>query len=346
MRRGLGIAAAAGVALLLAGVVYQQVAGALDARRFEAPGRLVDVDGTSLHIHCMGEGSPTVVMDAGLAGSSLDWALVHPGIARITRACAYDRAGYGWSEPAPDDAPRDSAQLVGELHALLQRAGLEPPFVLMGHSFGGYNARLYAARHPEQVAGLVLVDSSHEDQHDRFRQLCAELGLEEACRQHREGILATLASCRALAPFGVMRLMSVLGAVPIVTPHPRELHPKLEASMRRTPYCAAVAGEYRAFPEESASQLAESAPLGDLPLLVLSRGVARTPEYGLPSELPAERAQGVWGRLQQELAGLSRRSRHVVVEQSGHYVHLEAPEQVVDAVGRLLSESRRRISQR
>lgn len=299
-----------------------------------------------MHIHCIGEGSPTVVMDSGLPGSSLDWAPVHQGIARITRACAYDRAGYGWSDPAPDDAPRDSARLVSELQALLQRASLEPPFIPIGHSFGGYNARLYAARHRDQVAGLVLVDSSHEDQHDRFRRLCSELGLEEACRKHREDTLATLSSCRTLAPFGVMRLLSVLGALPIETPHPGELHPALAAGMRRTSYCAAVDGEYRAFPEESASQLAQSPPLGDLPLLVLSRGVARTEEYGMPGAVPAEPLQAIWGELQRELAALSRRSRHVVAEQSGHYVQLEAPELVVEAVGRLVAESRGGSAQR
>lgn len=340
MMRRLAIGVGVLAALLIAGAVYQQVAGALDARRFAAPGRLVDVDGMSLHIHCIGEGSPTIVMDAGLPGSSLDWALVHEGIADITRACVYDRAGYAWSEPAPTDAPRDSAQLVTELEALLEGAGLEPPFVLMGHSFGGYNARLFAARHPDRVAGLVLVDSSHEHQHDRFAQLCAELGFEDACREHREGTLATLSSCEAIAPFGVMRLMSVLGLVPITTPHPEALHPALAADMRRTPYCAAIAGELRAFPAESASQLAESGPLGDLPLLVLSRGVARTEEYGLPGEMPAEPVQELWAVLQAELVGLSRRSRHVVVERSGHYVQLEAPEQVVEAVARLVAEAR------
>ena len=150
--------------LALVGTIYQVIATRLDQQKYPPPGRLVDVGGYRLHIHCLGpEGAsgPTVVMDAGIGECSLGWGLVQPEIARFARVCTFDRAGLGWSDPAP--TPRTSRQIVSDLHALLTNAGIKPPYVLVGHSFGGLNARLYTSQFPEEVAGMVLVDSAHED---------------------------------------------------------------------------------------------------------------------------------------------------------------------------------------
>src|SRR5918993_4763941 len=143
--------------LLLAGVVFQFVVTRIDERRYPAPGELVDVSGYSLHLNCTGEagGAPTVVMDSGLGGTVLDWQRVQPELAKSTRVCTYDRAGMGWSDPGPQ--PRTSRQIVSELHTLLGNAGIEGPYVLVGHSFGGVNMQLYASRHPDEVAGMVVV---------------------------------------------------------------------------------------------------------------------------------------------------------------------------------------------
>src|SRR5688572_31116825 len=123
---------------------------------FSAPGRLVDVGSHRLHLRCDGQGSPPVVFDAALGGSSLSWSLVHPAIARLTHACSYDRAGFGWSEAGP--LPRTAGRIADELYALVQRASVRPPYVLVGHSFGGLVMRLLAVRHPADVAGLVLIE--------------------------------------------------------------------------------------------------------------------------------------------------------------------------------------------
>ncbi len=147
-------------------------------------GGLVDVGGYRLRIDCVGSGSPTVVMDAGLNLTRSMWDGVRPELARVARVCAYDRAGLGRSEPGP--RPRTTQQIVDELHALLANARIPGPYVLVGHSFGGLNVRLYANRHPEQVAGLVLVDASHEDQYARFAALKPP-GEREAYLQHEGG---------------------------------------------------------------------------------------------------------------------------------------------------------------
>ena len=154
------------VAAAGAGALYQALAGAADARAYPPPGRLVDVGGYRLHIACFGErrpGTPTVVLEDGSAGvGSIDWRPVQALVAPATRVCAYDRAGFGWSDPGP--APRTAGRVTAELHTLLRGAGEEGPYVLAGHSLGGYFNRVYASAHPGEVAGMVLVDASHEDQ--------------------------------------------------------------------------------------------------------------------------------------------------------------------------------------
>src|SRR5215212_1453703 len=150
--------------LLLAGVVFQFVMTRIDARRYPAPGELVDVGGYSLHLYCTGgeAGAPTVVMDSGLGGTVLDWQLVQPELAKSMHVCTYDRAGMGWSDPG--DQPRTSRQITRELHTLLGNAGVEGPYVLVGHSFGGTNMQVDASQYPDEVAGMVLVDSALEDE--------------------------------------------------------------------------------------------------------------------------------------------------------------------------------------
>src|ERR671916_1658817 len=148
------------LALAAVGAVYQAIATERAERAYPPPGEMVDVGGYSLHINCVGQGSPTVVLDAGSGGFSAQWVRVQREVSDTTRVCAYDRAGMGWSEMGPE--PRDAKQISGELHALLNGADIEGPYVLVGHSFGGLYMQTYAARYPDEVAGVVLVDSSTE----------------------------------------------------------------------------------------------------------------------------------------------------------------------------------------
>src|SRR5215213_11997753 len=150
------------LALALAGEIYQAIATELAARAYPPPGEMVAVGGYSLHINCVGQGSPTVILDAGLGEFSAQWVRVQRKVSDTTRVCAYDRAGMGWSEMGPE--PRDARQISSELHALLKGAGTEGPYVLVGHSYGGLYMQTYAARYPEEVAGMALVDSSQPDQ--------------------------------------------------------------------------------------------------------------------------------------------------------------------------------------
>lgn len=131
---------------------------------FPPRGTLIDVGGWRLHLNCAGEShssQPTVILEAGAGDFSVEWSLVQPGVAKFARVCSYDRAGDGWSELGPH--PRTMHQLVYELHTLLDRAGVRPPFVLVGHSYGGWLVRLYASTFPAEVAGMVLVEAGADN---------------------------------------------------------------------------------------------------------------------------------------------------------------------------------------
>jgi pimeloyl-ACP methyl ester carboxylesterase len=152
------------ILLALAGASYQLIESRLDARHFPENGRLIDVGGYSLLLNCTGTGRPTVILESGLGDLSVEWRAVQPEVAKFSRVCSYDRAGYGSSDPGP--MPRTSAQIAAELHILLKNAGEVPPYVLVGHSFGGYNVRVFNGRYPDEVAGIVLVDATQEDQYE------------------------------------------------------------------------------------------------------------------------------------------------------------------------------------
>jgi pimeloyl-ACP methyl ester carboxylesterase len=150
------------VFVLVVGSVYQLVVGKVPDGRYPAPWRLVDIGGRVLHVNCMGQGTPTVIFEAGLGSGAITWQHVQRPLSEITRVCSYDRAGYGWSAGGP--SPRTAARVTDDLHRLLEKAGVQGPLVLAGHSLGGLFARHYAALYPAEIAGIVLVDSTHEDQ--------------------------------------------------------------------------------------------------------------------------------------------------------------------------------------
>jgi len=153
------------ITLAAIGAIYQAIATQIDIRAYPAPGQMIDVGGRQLHIYCTGantDGSPTVILETGLGSTSAAWAFVQPEVAKSTRVCSYDRAGMGWSELSP--ATRDAEHIAQELHTLLKNAKVPSPFVLVGWSYGGLYVREYVGQYSEEVAGLVLLDSSHPDQ--------------------------------------------------------------------------------------------------------------------------------------------------------------------------------------
>jgi pimeloyl-ACP methyl ester carboxylesterase len=296
------------LALLAAGAPYQGLAGLYDQFAYPPPGQMVDVNGTRLHLYCLGEGSPTVILEAGLGDNVLGWELVHARLAESTRVCAYDRPGLGWSEGLDRVVPSEEVAQI--LHTLLQEADIPGPYILVGHSMGGLHARSFARLYPAEVTGLVLVDSSHEN------QLNAAHADETI-----EGILLPLKACQALAPFGVIRLVRAIASQPENTLFPPGQARARLALQNRSDLCRVVANEYRAVRTDTA-QPAPPASLGDLPLVVITAGI---------------RIQDRWQGLQDELAALSTNSTHIIAENSPHYVQFYQPELVIYAVMGMLA---------
>ncbi len=243
--------------LALTGFVYQTIASAVDASSYPAPGKLVDVGGYRLHLNCTGSGPagiPTVILEAAFDDTSLAWSKVQPRVASFARVCSYDRAGYGWSDAGP--APRTAAHIVTELHRVLARARVPGPYVLVGHSYGGAIVQLYAFTYQQQLAGLVLVDSVHEDQ-DRYPDVAL-------------GGPGLFRFCSAVAPFGLARLLGFLFYA--TSEYPATVQPAVMALDHQTRNCQTAGDELAAEGESLAQLRAARHSLGDLPLVVLTRG--------------------------------------------------------------------------
>ena len=324
--RGLVWMIAGLLALAVIGAVYQAVATEIDQRAYPPPGKMVDIGDHRLHIHCVGQGSPTVILESGLGTMSADWANVQPEVAKTTRVCAYDRAGTGWSEPGPE--PRDPRQIASELHTLLGNAGIDGPYVLVGHSFGGLYVRMYAARFPMEVEGMVLVDASHPDMWTRLPP----------------EVVATLkpptwqvSAMTFLTRLGVFRLtggdMAECGL-------PARQCQEERAYLRSTRYRVTWGQEMLA-PNRDA-QVRATGGLGARPLVVLSAGDHGRDFAARVSATARTQFELTWHNLQSELAALSTDSTHLVVEGAGHstlqtdqedaQVTSAAIDQVVEAV--------------
>jgi pimeloyl-ACP methyl ester carboxylesterase len=310
-------------------------------RLLRPPGRLVQLDTHRLHLHCIGEGTPTVVFDAALGASSLSWVHVQPAVARVTRTCTYDRAGLGWSEAGP--LPRTAGRIANELHTLLQRGATPPPYVLVGHSFGGLVAELFALRHIEDVCALVLIEPAipQEWQHlGAERQALIDRGLR-LCRYGsaaaRFGIARLVA---VLVRFGALAAARAIAKVVSRGSLGREdegiLAPiwKLPADTRRAlrymwvqpKFYEALGSQIASIHQSVAEVLAERPPhYGDLPLVLIS---ART---AARSRLEADRA----------LSERSTQGRHILADESGHWVPLDAPQVVTRAILDVIEQVRR-----
>ena len=316
------------ILLAVAGMSYQALATARDLKAYPSPSQLFDVGDHQLHLYCVGNGSPTVILEAGLGESSLSWHLVQAQTAQITRACAYDRAGLGWSESVEE--PLSSAEIAQDLHTLLAAAQIEPPYLLVGHSAGGVHIRSFAHLYSDEVVGMVLVDSSHEQQ--TLRQNAAA-GQEKTPQD-------TIASISVLLPplswLGILRLLGLGETAAAEAPVPAEVQAALAATMNRTTHVVASNLEAKAFALDS-SQTNPPAPLADLPLIVISRrlgNVEEMAELPIPG-LPADywpMMDDLWLVMQDELTNLSTNSQHWVAEESGHMVPYEQPLIILEAI--------------
>lgn len=296
------------VVLILAGIVYEQIGRRRDRARFPQIGRSVDIGGRTLNIFCSGAGAPPVIFESGGPGPGLEWEAFLPEAAKFTQACWYDRAGEGWSDLGP--LPRTSVAIANDLHELLKRAGVPAPYVFAGASFGGLNSRVYGGLYPNEVAGMILIDSAHEDELRRAPKVF--LG-----RTAPRFLWHPLQMAFEAAAFvGLLRLTQ---SSPMQGKDPSQMtREEFIETLRQRP--KSLVGNISAgiVLPESFAEGSSVTKIGDFPLIVLTAG--QSLDFG-DAELNRQAAayQQVWiHEIQPKLVGLSTRGRQIVVPNANH----------------------------
>ncbi len=289
--------------LLLSFLAIPRVAWS-DRVSFKPPGKLIDVNGRKMHIYCIGNKSPTIILDSGTGGFSLEWKDIQHSLSQYVRVCAYDRAGYGWSDMGP--LPRTTKRITHELHTLLQNAGIHGPYIMVGHSFGGFTAQYFARYFNNEIAGIVLIDSSHEEQVYRLPENGKDV-VRRSLHQDRSNMVTR----------------SVLHEH-----FPKEVAAVAQQLMTRWTALLTWREEMANYALSSRElRDVHDRPILEIPIVVLTRGKRVWPNtpYG-------DAMETVWKELQDELSSLNGNSTHVIAENSGHVIHLDEPELVVDAI--------------
>lgn len=311
---------------LLIAAVHATPTPSVNSEPYTHAQRLVDIgNGRKMNIYCVGNSSPTVIFDSGLevGSGTLYWNHVQPAVAQITRACSYDRAGSGFSDPGP--LPRDSDAIVSDLHALLERAGIAPPYILVGHSIAGLYEPLFAARYSSEVAGMVLVDPSAPGQNELLASNIAKYPAFMAQQ------LASLDQC-ADDP-------SLKQCVPAPDPHlSAALNSAIRAMERAPATWQDPASELDSFDQDTAQLSGAMHGYGSMPLIVLTSLENITTMKSLLGATDAQIAtvQEGWMNLHDQLAAQSSRGINCVVPGAGHYIQVDKPDVVIDAIRQIM----------
>jgi pimeloyl-ACP methyl ester carboxylesterase len=298
------------IGLILAGWIYEPLAEAADAKAYPPPGQMVDVGGYRLHINCTGSGSPTVVIESGWGDSSASWGWVQPEVARTIRICTYDRAGMGWSEASPQ--PRTAREYAKELHTLLTKANEPGPYVLVGHSMGGFTMIVYAHDYPDEVSGLVLVDAQDLP--------TSNVATYQPAPKPGGTSLPSL-----LARIGLVRLLAdPLGSVENLPEGDKQAYTAFVVAPRSV---QTFTDEGMGMSEGGAQARAVTS-LGALPLIVLSRGKDQDAKHTA---------------AQTDLLLFSTNSQQLFAEQSGHPIMIEQPDAAVAAIVKMVEMVRQAV---
>lgn len=300
-----------------------------EAAEYAHAHQLVDIDhGRKLNLYCRGTGSTTVIFEAGLGEDAWDWLAVHPAVAAVAKACVYDRAGYGFSDPPT--RPGTHANAVEDLHALLAKAHMKPPYILVGHSAGGRIAQLYAYTHPKGVSGLVIVDSDHEDELARANRVTeGKFALMQA--QEKAEVDACHDAARKGLREGTEAFEQCVGNQ--ADAYGPKLWPVVKAARQNMKRLDAMYAEYSSYYTDSAAQLrAARKPFGDLPLVYLTRGVSPYAVPGQPQSALNKAYEDEVLNTHEDIVKLSTRGTNYIVPGAGHSIHVDKPQAVIDAI--------------
>ena len=323
------------VILMAVGWSSQAIFSRYEAGKYSPPGYLVDVGGYKLHLHCSGNGTPTVVLDTGLGLPAASFGPLQRELAKTTRVCSYDRAGYGFSEPGP--LPRTSRQAASELHTLLGNAHEEGPFIFVGHSLGGLNVRLYQSIFPHEVAGLILLDAATEEVlnnavweifNAQFSPIESDLGL----------LLG-----RTMISLGIARLASLFAPDMMksnaFSPEEKQTIRALTVSTKNS---NASLDEAHVIKQVFLDAKNSCGHMENTPLAVIAAGKIEGLELITGSKEKAEALTTEWIGLQRNLAKLSTNSKFLIAQDSGHGIHFEQPDIVVETAVQMIQELRKK----
>lgn len=312
------------VLLVITGFEYQEINTYFDEKAYPPKGQFIDLGGYKLHMVESGNQGPTVILEAGLGLASLDWSLVQPEIAKFAHVVSYDRAGLGSSDESPN--PRTSQMMVDELHALLKKANIPGPYILVGHSFGGMNILLYASQYPDEVAGLIFVDSVHElqnrlmvDEELDFLNNLTSWGNPKIGR-----ITQQLGISRLLLPF--TNLGEELHNFPV------QFKNNYLTKISSSKFARAIYGEDSNF-EDSLKQVENSqVSVQNKPVIVITAG-------NIPDlfDENTDTADKIWFMMQRDLALRSKQGKHLFAENSDHMIPWNQPEIIIQAVKELIN---------
>ena len=313
------------VITLVGGYIYQEISVSRDLARFLAPGKFIDVDGHLMHIHCQGQGSPTVIVQQGLNIPSAAWEDIDIKFSHLTKVCAYDRAGLGYSEPV--DHPMRATEVAEQLNKLLHNAKIEDDIVLVGWSAGGLFIRKYYQLYPDKVKGMLFVDSAHEQGLIRAPQWPTN-----AWKSYQNQIE------KYAAPFGLVRLRN---EIKVILGSGKKLNDRFSAVYHQSHSIGVGLDAEEALKLDTQSPHPPP-PIGDLPLIVLTASKPEKISKNIPPKVSIkihkyfQESRRAWNQLHSELAALSTRGKHIITSKSGHWMHTDQPELLIDSVKELV----------
>lgn len=304
--------------VLASGWTYQRLAERRDDRRYPPPGEMHAVHGQLMHIHCRGQGSPTVIVEQGIGGPSIDWNEINDQMAQNTRVCDYDRAGMGYSAPA--FKPTLAVDVARNLHALLTAAKINDNLIFVGWSAGGMYAREYYRQFPDRVKGMVLVDSAHE-------QAVRRMPPQPSNQENLDRLMRNYYA----AQFGWLRLNGDIEQQYANSPLPEHDRKRLVAIFLKAHTYRTLVDEGVGLEQDLAGNVTPPS-LADLPVVVIAEGKPRHPYM--------QENLTLWHELQNELASLSSDGRFVIAENSAHFIHRTEPELILSAVSDVIEAAR------
>jgi len=300
--------------IALSGALYQSISEKIDAKKYPPIGKLVDVGGYNIHLYTTGSGGPSVILDAGMGCNALGWSLVQPKVAEFSQVTAIDRAGNGWSDESPLE--RTSVNIITEFRTALKKANIPAPYILVGHSFGGLNAQLWAGLYPDEVLGVILVDSSHEDHFEK---------LPMPQLNHTAMMLASR--------LGIARLVTHLPVYKkSVAVFPEQIQKQLLSQLRTTKFMRAVLGEGAQFETSCKYLKTVGSSLKHKPLIVISAAKRASAEGSGYSQEQIDAFFVHFKDSQKDLSAKSTRGKLVIAEESDHMVTLNQPQIIVDSI--------------